>query len=129
MLINISNHPSSDWPGNQKNAALIVFGEITDIRFPYIDPASGPDVIMVVAHKYADQCFQQLNNITMEQYPHAVHIMGEMTFCFTLVSLLQRRGIRCLASTTERIVSQNGNQKSSEFRFIRFRDYPNLMKP
>jgi len=128
MLLNISNHPSIDWPEKQKNVALNEFGQITDIPFPSINPSSGPDAILNLAHEYSRICLQQLNNRTIEQYDDAVHIMGEMTFCFALISLLQQHGIRCLASTTDRIVALNGNWKSSEFRFIRFRDYPNIPK-
>jgi len=53
-----------------------------------------------------------------------VHIMGEMTFTFTVVTRLKELGIRCVASTTERKTSYNADgTKLSEFSFVRFREY------
>jgi len=57
----------------------------------------------------------------------AVHIMGELTFCFAMVARLQKAGVTCLASTTRRETVENGDgSKTSRFEFVRFREYTTL---
>jgi hypothetical protein len=54
--------------------------------------------------------------------------MGEMTFTCTLVQLLHRKGILCLAATSHRMVEEDpaSGKKIAYFRFERFRPYPCL---
>lgn len=50
--------------------------------------------------------------------------MGEMTFTYALVKRLKEAGIRCVASTTKRICTENADgSRTSQFNFVRFRDY------
>ena len=126
MLINLSNHPSIKWPENQLKAAIKEFNEIVDLSFPAINPAIDENELLALANNYAEKCLQQFNSATNQHLKNAVHIMGELTFCFALVSLLQKKGIRCIASTTKRIAIQNGLTKTSGFEFVRFREYPKL---
>ena len=50
--------------------------------------------------------------------------MGEMTLTFRIVELLKAQGIRCVASTTERIVTDlPDNRKETQFAFVQFREY------
>ena len=50
--------------------------------------------------------------------------MGEMTLTFRIVELLKAQGIRCVASTTERIVTDlTDNRKETQFSFVQFREY------
>lgn len=55
--------------------------------------------------------------------PAAIHITGEMTFTFNLVHLLKEAGIPCIASTTERIVTEENGKKIVQFQFIQSREY------
>ena len=53
-----------------------------------------------------------------------VHVMGELTFCFSVVQQLKEKGVRCVASTTERIVEETAdNKKVTQFSFVQFREY------
>ena len=53
-----------------------------------------------------------------------VHIMGELTFVYAIVSKLKQSGIECYASTSERNVVENNNGlKTSIFKFVNFRRY------
>ena len=53
-----------------------------------------------------------------------VHLMGEMTLTYILVRKLKASGIRCVASTTARSVVENADgTRTSDFDFVRFRDY------
>lgn len=119
VFVNLSNHPSSDWSNEQKVMASR-YGEIVDVPFPPV-PSScdGKDM-------------EKLENKTMgaiikAAYPAkevTVHVMGEMTLTFRIVSQLKARGIRCVASTSERTAEELGNGEIiSQFHFVAFREY------
>lgn len=124
MLINLSNHPSANW-GNEQTKAAEIYGRVIDLAFPAIDPAATTGQVEFLAEQYEVKVRQMLSTENTGAY--AVHVMGELTFCFALIARLQKAGITCLASTTGRDTVENGNgSKTSVFRFVRFRDYPML---
>jgi hypothetical protein len=124
MLINLSNHPSADWPDEQKAAAKD-YGSIIDLPFPEIAPDGAEDYILSLVNEYIEKI-----TTVLHLYPltsgFTVHIMGEMTFTFAMIFALQQRGIRCIASTTKRVVEEKKRVKTSEFKFVRFRNYTNI---
>lgn len=118
MFINLTNHPSDHWEGNQIAAASL-YGDVIDWPFPVVQPSASHDDIQrlaedvhgAIANKFGDKVA-------------AVHIMGEFTLCYALVSLFKKNGIRCLASTTERTSIDNPDgTKTSTFNFVQFREY------
>lgn len=121
MLINISNHSLSEWDDNQVLAAKQIFGSITDIEFPIIDPEGDEDYIKNLCSKYADLIRRKLS--LSKDGRNAVHIMGEFTFVFNLVSTLKNEGIKCVASTSKRDSVLTNEGKLSSFNFVRFREY------
>ncbi|MBZ4677016.1 MAG: CRISPR-associated protein [Anaerophaga sp.] len=123
MLINLSNHPSDIWDREQKSTAEKQFGNIRDLSFPLVDPMADENEINSIANSLLNRCVE-----IFEDQPasptNAVHIMGEMTLTFAVVKKLQKHHIQCIASTTQRKVSINDkDQKSSIFKFCRFRKY------
>ena len=59
-----------------------------------------------------------------EQTKITVHLMGEMTFTFSLIKKLQNVGINCVSSTSVRQSKDLGNgQREITFNFVRFRKY------
>lgn len=121
MLINCSNHPVSSWDEKQKTAAKI-YGKISDLPFPAVDPEATTDEVALLARQYEIKIRHTLAEEATGAF--VVHIMGELTFCFALVACLQQAGIICLASTTRReIVENGGGSKTSRFQFVRFREY------
>lgn len=119
MLINLTNHPSASWSKEQMDEAS-VFGEILDVPFPNVDASKGEDYIEVLANDY----FLKIKSYMGDDDDFVVHIMGEMTFTYALVSMLKKEKIVCIASTTERIVvEKNNGKKEVEFKFSRFRRY------
>lgn len=118
LFLNLSNHSSDKWGEAQLDAAR-AYGKVVDMPFPEIDPGATTEEIYILAEEYAEE-------IT-SRYPDrdlTVHIMGEMTFCFRLVTLLHARGVRCVASTTQRKTSElEGGKKESIFEFQEFREY------
>jgi hypothetical protein len=120
MLLNLSNHPSSQWPPEQYAEAIRLYGQILDLAFPDIDPTADEQYIDTLAHKY----LQQIRDIQQQlQTPITVHIMGELTFCFALITKLKQHNIPCIASTTRRIANIANGHKTSVFKFVRFRSY------
>lgn len=119
VFVNLSNHPSADWSEEQKKAAL-AYGGIIDVPFPSV-PSSCSDKAM---QKLADKA---IGAVTKAAYPArevTVHVMGEMTLTYRIVNKLKARGIRCLASTTNRMTNDLGNgEKISQFHFVEFREY------
>ena len=118
LFLNLSNHSSDKWGEAQLDAAR-AYGKVVDMPFPKIDPGATTEEIYILAEEYAEE-------IT-SRYPDrdlTVHIMGEMTFCFRLVTLLHARGVRCVASTTQRKTSELADgKKESIFEFQEFREY------
>lgn len=118
MFVNLSNHPSRYWDKEQIKASQ-EYGELFDMPFPQIAPGATE---------------KELQNLTLE-YVHGiislgdpkmitVHIMGEMTFTYMVVTKLKELGIKCVASTTERKVTINADgTKLSDFSFVKFREY------
>lgn len=116
MFINLTNHPSENW-GEEQLAAAHKYGEIVDIHFPNIEPSFTSSMVNSLADN-------TINSITALGKDVIVHIMGEMTFTYAVVSRLKALGITCLASTTERnIIILPDGKKVSEFKFVQFREY------
>ncbi len=115
MLLNLSNHPSSNWSDKQLKIAKAQFGTIKDMVFPIIDPSWSSKEVKGFAKKFLESI--------LTKRPEAVHIMGEMTFTFFLVQKLQQAGIRCVASTSDRKVEERKGKKIVHFDFVQFRDY------
>lgn len=119
MLINLSNHPLNVWKTEQINAAN-EYGEIVNWEFPYVDPQGDEIYIENLAKKYVSKVLAEKakgNDVT-------VHIMGEMTLTYAVVEALHALGIVCIASTTERMVTElEAGRKEVQFVFKRFRKY------
>lgn len=118
-FINVSNHTSSDWQADQLNAAKLI-GTIYDIPFPMISPDWDTEKVAMLVDVYRKKIKELLpepDGISV------IHVMGESVFTFMLVSLLLSEQYIVVASTTERIVSYEGDKKISTFKFVRFRSY------
>lgn len=118
MLINFSNHPYCYWSEEQLSAAQ-AYGEVINLPFPQVNPGMSEKALQALSSQYVDKILSMA-----EGQSATVHIMGEMTFTFMVVTRLKEVGIRCVASTTERKATYNSDgTKISEFSFVRFREY------
>ena len=129
MLINLSNHPSNKWDNKQKQNAVELYTSIYDISFPNINPDWDTNKIKDLTKTYYNKIMSIFDNLLLDvnllkNETNAVHIMGEFTFVFNLITLLKSSGITCVASTTNRSVKEdkNGN-KTVLFSFVKFREY------
>lgn len=118
MLINLSNHPSSKWSKEQTAAAKRQFGKIVDLPFPAVSPEGDENYIADLA----DECCNKVMELAGGE-PAIVHLMGEMTLSFAIISRLKQSGVPCVASTTERLVKEYDGHKDVVFQFVRFRNY------
>ena len=131
MLINLSNHPSRLWSVKQLKAAKQLFGKIIDIPFPNIPSSEDENYIQKLAGKYAIKIKREFikGNKNKTEKICADHLMGEMTFCFSLITCLESKKYRFYASTTERTVNiDTQGRKISEFNFVGFRKYIGFRK-
>lgn len=119
MFINLSNHPSTKWETEQIRAAA-AYGKIEDIPFPDISPDWDTTTVESLVKDYYSLCQQLLSD---KKHSSAVHLAGEPVFCFILAQLLLKENYICLISTTERKVTTKDNLKTSNFKFVRFRNY------
>lgn len=119
MLINLSNHPYELW-GEEQKAAAIVYGECIDMPFPSIPPEYDDKQVTQLAEDYFEKIKSFGSDLT-------VHIMGEQTFCYALISKLLNNGIECLAACSVRDVTiLPDGSKQVRFHFSRFRNYPKI---
>lgn len=119
LLINLSNHPSAGWGVRQREAAEM-YGEVEDMTFPSIPPEAGEREITDLAEEYVARIEERA-----ETRDVTVHIMGEMTFCYAVITRLQSLGIPCLSSTTRRQITEAADGvKEVHFDFETFREYP-----
>lgn len=120
MLINISNHPSIYWSEEQLSVANKIWGGVYDIALPYISPQlDGKDVL----HKAEIDVESYISIIQQYDIPSAFHVMGESVYCFHVVKLLKEAGYTIVASTSERCVEYDRDNKISHFEFVKFREY------
>ena len=120
LFINLTNHPSATWGADQLAAAELL-GRVVDILFPMVSPDATTDEV----HQLADQLVTDvLLTAEAAQADVIVHVMGEHTLTYALVVRLKEKGIKCVASTSERntIMLPDG-KKVSEFKFTQFREY------
>lgn len=123
MLLNLSNHPSVKWSREQRDLAEQQFGEVVDMPFPHISPTQNTEGVVAFAAEY----FQQILDLKKQYSDLTVHLMGELSFCFALVKMLQQAGITVVCSTTERtLIEEKDGLKTALFRFHQFREYATL---
>lgn len=119
MLINLSNHPSTQWKKKQLTSAKRKFGQIVDIPFPYISPYASSQQVKRKAETYLKKIKSIFKNSLDKN--NAVHLMGEFTFAFYLYEMLRKNNIQVVVSTTDRIVEEKDGKKIVTFNFVKFR--------
>lgn len=133
MLINLSNHLLSKWDKLQREAAENTFGEIVDLPFPQVKPQDSLKSVTELVAQYTAKCAELIgeqhnqdlqSKQGSDQPRNAIHVMGEYTFTYQFVKEMERRGILCVASTTERrVVDSPDGSKTTYFDFVQFRPY------
>lgn len=88
--------------------------------FPNIPPHNDIEEVNELAQVYLQKILQ-----LQKAHPKlTVHLMGELTFTFALLQLLQKQGIPCVASTSDRMSAEGKDgTKVIRFEFVQFRAY------
>ena len=123
-FLNLSNHPVASWSQEQFDAARALdLGEPCDLEggMPLVPPEASTEQVVVLAAELVRRAF--------EQGLWGAHVAGEFTLTSALVREFQWRGVRCFVATTRREsrevpVAGGGVERHSEFRFVRWREYP-----
>jgi len=124
MLINLTNHPSTQWEPEQLHVAREKYGRIKDLPFPVVNPSWDEEMILNLAGRTVDKVLDILSKSHRPGEKNAVHIQGEFTLVYAVVSRCLARGIPCVASTTKRnVLMPDHGEKFSRFSFVRFRHY------
>ena len=123
MLINLSNHPSSNWSEKQKEEALKKFGAIEDMPFPNVPPEMTTEGVKKMAAQYFLDISKKNDKVGLTTF----HLMGEMTFVAALTPMLQKHNFNVVCSTTKRtIIEEKNGIKTAQFEFVQFRAYPTM---
>lgn len=123
MLVNLSNHVSSKWSNKQLCEAQ-KYGTVIDIQFPNIDPTASKAEIYRLADDYLNRIMPLVRSENTTHDETTVHVMGEMTFVHAFVTRAEQFNIKCIASTTQRVVEElPDGKKTVTFEFVQFRHY------
>lgn len=119
IFVNCSNHPSNRWSETQTKAAE-EYGKIIDVPFPVVECDLSSEQLEKLADKMVD--------VILSYNPKAVMCMGEFVVCYRITRKLKEKGIRVLASSSERKVREQVDtdgtvKKKSIFVFRGFREY------
>lgn len=119
MFINLSNHSSDKWSKEMLEAAQ-QYGQVIDIAFPNVGADWDELKVDEVATQYFEKISQYENPIIM--------IQGEFTLTYRLVTLCKEKGYKVVSACSERIsqekVCSDGSvNRTSIFKFVRFREY------
>lgn len=118
LFINLSNHPSSQWKEEQLCAAR-EYGDIMDMPFPQVNPDATAEEVNSIADDLVDKI-----KVLGDDNDVVVHVMGEMGLTYKIVRKLGFLGIRCVCSTSYRVVKdEEDGKRVVEFHFERFREY------
>ena len=127
VFINFSNHQTSKWSIEQKNAAyaLADTDHVVDMKFPKVPTDADSDEIERLAFEYVATMRELIGD--EEGY---VMVQGEASLSCAVVQMLNNPAnykITPVCATTERIAKEMPDGSiNRKFEFVRFREYCNL---
>lgn len=119
MFINLTNHSSEYWGYKQINASQ-EYGEIIDIRPPVITGETKDEEISELVESYVKRI--------IDLAPACILVQAEYVFTHRLVNQLKKRNIFVVAAVSDKrsieFLNENNNtERTSEFEFVRYREY------
>lgn len=111
MFFNLSNHPSSSWIKEEKEAAS-KWGDIVDIAFPKNDVLADENEILEIAKNF-------LKSLKMTP-KDAILVVGEYSLAFAIIDELLHQGVTVLTTISNSIVAFRTNENGIQERSIRF---------
>lgn len=123
ILINYTNHPSANWSGEQKDAALDKWSGIVDIPFPQTEPEWDEEEVAACFNAFMKEVEEKLLPLGKKMQDAEFLIMGEFRYTYFAVRTLKERGHRVYAHAGKREVEVVDNKSIYTFRFGRFVEY------
>lgn len=118
-LVNLTNHPQTEWSQSQKDWFVARYDLVVDIPFPQIDPGLSTEDIQQIADSF-------LPSILALQ-PDDLLVMGESTFMVAMIRLAQAVGLRVIATTSRRNVEiLDDGRIIRRFEFVGTREFQPL---
>ena len=124
LFINVSNHPSSTWSVEQKQAALKGGRMLVDIPFPAVPPTATRNEIRDMAYELISAIDDTIANYGGSESTTKITIVGE--FSLTIFVVVKLRillpGLTIVVATSERntVINDDGS-KTIRFEFVQFR--------
>lgn len=138
LMINLTNHPSAKWSGDQRKAAL-EYGTLIDLPFPRISASDSVQSVQKLADEYVRRIMElghrmEDTDTASDKYSVPLYrkitvcIQGEYTFTYAMVVRLKKIGIKAVTACSDRDAREKVNEdgsvtKESVFRFRQFREY------
>lgn len=124
LFINVSNHPSSTWSVEQKQAALEGGRMLVDIPFPNVPPTVTRNDIKDMGYELIHKIDDVIANYGGSESTATITIVGE--FSLTIFVIVKLRillpGLNIVVATSERntVINEDGS-KTISFEFVQFR--------
>ena len=124
LFINVSNHPSSTWSVEQKQAALKGGRMLVDIPFPNVPPTATRNEIRDMGYQLIHTLDDVIANNGGSESTTTITIVGE--FSLTIFVVVKLRillpGLTIVVATSERntVINDDGS-KTIRFEFVQFR--------
>jgi len=121
MLLNLSEKPSGKWEKKQYYEAIKQFGTVEDIEFPVVPANAKLKEVLLLSKEFIALIEPK---IRPNERTDAIHIAGELTFCFALIYVLRLRGYQCITSTYQKETKvRKDGKKISRTKWISFRAF------
>lgn len=124
LFINVSNHPSSTWSVEQKQAALKGGRMLVDVPFPNVPPTATRNDIKDIGYELIHKIDDVIANYGGSESTTTITIVGE--FSLTIFVVVKLRillpGLNIVVATSERntVINEDGS-KTIRFDFVQFR--------
>lgn len=124
LFINVSNHPSSTWSVEQKQAALKGGRCLIDIPFPNVSPTATRKDIRDMGYELISTIDDTIANYGGSESTATITIVGEFSLTIFVVTKLRilLPGLTIVVATSERntVINEDGS-KTIRFEFVQFR--------
>lgn len=125
LFINVSNHPSSTWSVEQKQAALEGGRCLIDIPFPNVPPTATKNDIRDMAYQLITDIDNAIICCGGSESTTTITIVGEFSLTIFVVTKLRilMPGLTIVVATSERntVINKDGS-KTIRFEFVQFRE-------
>ncbi len=115
-LVNLTNHPQSEWSSAQHEWFDARYNRLIDLPFPPIHPESTSKEVCELA--------ESILPMILAHAPCHLLVMGEYTFMVSMIRLAQAVGLHVIATTSRRNVEiLDDGRMIRRFEFVGTREF------